>query len=306
MIYTLTLNPAVDKELTVPALEQDTVLRATASRVDVGGKGFNVSRMLANLGAANTAVALAGGRSGEFLREGLEALGISTAFIEVAGETRSNVSIVCESGPGYMKVNEPGPRVSEQELEALLARISALAGPGDWWVLSGSLPPGVPADVYARTIKLVQEKGGKAILDSSGDALRLGCRARPFLVKPNAFEAAEMILCCGSAADIDPEAMAQQVRALGPRNVLLSLGEAGALLVTPQRTWRMESHAVTEANPIGAGDSLLAGLVYGLERDMAWPEALRWGLACGAATASLQGTAVGTREQVEGLLTADG
>ena len=108
MIYTVTLNPAVDRELRVPAIEFDTVLRASAWRVDFGGKGFNVSRMLCALGAESVALGFAGGRAGELLRDGLHALGIATDFVWVPGETRTNVSIVSEAPPRYVKVNEPG------------------------------------------------------------------------------------------------------------------------------------------------------------------------------------------------------
>ena len=112
MIYTVTLNPALDRELAVAAVAFDEVLRATDSRVDCGGKGFNVSRMLASLGAESVALGFAGGRTGEALRDGLRALGITTDFVEIAGETRTNVSIVTHDHAHYIKVNEPGPTIT--------------------------------------------------------------------------------------------------------------------------------------------------------------------------------------------------
>src|SRR5512134_62780 len=143
MIYTLTLNPAVDRELTVPALEFDSVLRATESRVDFGGKGFNVSRLINGMNATSTAVGFLGGRAGELLQDGLQSLGIGTDFVWVPGETRTNVSIVTQSHDHYLKANEKGPLVDEAKQKELLEKIDSLAKPGDWWVLAGSLPPGV-------------------------------------------------------------------------------------------------------------------------------------------------------------------
>src|SRR5512143_4276123 len=127
MIYTLTLNPAVDRELTVPAVEYDSVLRATESRVDFGGKGFNVSRMLKSMGVESTAVGYVGGKAGEMLEEGLHSLGIATNFVRIPGETRTNVSIVTQAGGHYIKVNEKGPVVDASKQDELLEKLAAIA-----------------------------------------------------------------------------------------------------------------------------------------------------------------------------------
>lgn len=308
-IFTLTLNPALDKELAVPRIALDQVLRAWQTRLDLGGKGFNVSRMLLALGVPSTAVAFAGGHVGRLLRDGLHALGIAADFVWLEGETRTNVSVV-ERAPGaaqgepaghYLKANEPGPPVSEAELAALLARVAALAAAGDCWVLSGSLPPGVPAHFYAEIIRLLHEAGARVVVDTSGEPLRLACAAGPFLVKPNEAETAELT---GLAPGDEAQALAAAtaVRDLGPRAALVSRGKAGALLAAPEGAWRAGSPAIVEANPIGAGDSMLAGAVCALEAGLGWAEALRWGVACGSATAAQPGTAVGSRAQVEELL----
>jgi len=164
MIYTVTLNPAIDRELTVPLIEFDEVLRATESRIDYGGKGFNVSRMLTALGAQTVALAFGGGRAGVVLREGLEGLGIGTDFVEISGETRTNVSIVTRDRGHYVKVNEPGPTIAEDERAALAAQVRARARGGDWWVLAGSLPPGVAPAFYADLIHDIQAAGARVLL----------------------------------------------------------------------------------------------------------------------------------------------
>lgn len=300
MIYTLTLNPAVDRELTVPSIEFDTVLRANEWRVDCGGKGFNVSRMLMALGTSSTALGFVGGRSGELLRDGLHSMGIATDFIAVAGETRTNVSIVSQSADHYIKVNEPGPTITAADLDKLLTQIRQTVQQGQWWVLAGSLPPGVPATIYADIITIVHEAGAYAVLDSSGDALLAGCGKRPFLVKPNEIEASKLTgLPVQTQAEI--VAAAQAVQATGVANVVVSLGKAGALLNDGQQSWLAKSPPIEEQNPIGAGDSMVGGLVWGLSQGQPVKEALRWGIACGAATASMSGTAIGTKELVTTL-----
>lgn len=300
MIYTVTLNPAVDRELTVPAFEFNSVLRAKAWQVDFGGKGFNVSRMLRSLGTPSTALAFTGGKSGELLRDGLISLGIETGFIWVEGETRTNVSIVNEVHDRYLKVNEPGPTIGAAAQAALLDEVRARAAPGSWWVLAGSLPPGVPADYYAQITAAVREKGGEVVLDSSGAALHHGCAASPALVKPNDHELEQLTgLPVGSVDEI--VAAARTVRTLGPARVVVSMGKSGALAVDGDGAWFIAAPRIAEQNPIGAGDSLVGGLVWALDRGESLPEALRWGVACGAATAASPGTAVGEKDAVEQL-----
>ena len=301
MIYTVTLNPAVDRELTVPELAFDHVLRATAWQVDFGGKGFNVSRLLRALGQDLVAVGFAGGRAGELLQDGLRSLEIATEFIWVAGETRTNVSIVNQDHSHYLKANEPGPTISRDSLNALVKKVTSLAEPGDWWVLAGSLPPGVPDSIYADLITVIQKQGGSVILDTSGDSLALGCRAKPYLVKPNAYEAAQLTKLPVESLEQIGQA-GQAVRATGPANVVISLGKDGALLLTVAGGWIAKAPKIEQRNPIGAGDSMVGGIVWGLHRGLDIKDALAWGIACGAATASLSGTAVGDKALVETLL----
>jgi 1-phosphofructokinase family hexose kinase len=302
MIYTLTLNPAVDRELTVPAMEFDSVLRASESRVDFGGKGFNVSRLLKGMEASSTAVGFLGGRAGELLQDGLQSLGIGTDFVWVPGETRTNVSIVTQSHDHYIKVNEKGPLVDEAKQQELLQKIDSLAKQGDWWVLAGSLPPGVTEDFYARVVHVLNKHGAHAILDTSGESLKLGCVEKPFLVKPNA-EEAHVLTGLPMETPSEIAAAAAEIRSLGAQNVVISMGKAGALLHTAEGTWLTHTPKIQEKNPIGAGDSMVGGLVWALTQVIALREALGWGVASGAATASLPGTEVGSRPLIEELFT---
>jgi 1-phosphofructokinase family hexose kinase len=300
MIYTLTLNPAVDRELTVPAMEFDSVLRASESRVDFGGKGFNVSRLLKSMGASSTAIGFLGGRAGELLQDGLQNLGIGTDFVWVPGETRTNVSIVTQSHDHYIKVNEKGPLVEAAKQKELLDKIDSLAKRGDWWVLAGSLPPGVADDFYARIVNVLNKHESQAILDTSGESLGLGSAEKPYLVKPNTEEAHALTgLPIDTPAQI--AAAAAEIRKMGAQNVVVSMGKAGALLQTTEETWLTHSPRIKEKNPIGAGDSMVGGLVWALTQGITLKESLGWGVASGAATASMSGTEVGSRPLIEEL-----
>jgi 1-phosphofructokinase family hexose kinase len=300
MIYTLTLNPAVDRELTVPAMEFDSVLRASEARVDFGGKGFNVSRLLQGMNEPSTAVGFLGGNAGELLQKGLQGLGIGTDFVWVSEETRTNVSVVTQSHDHYLKVNEKGPLVDGAKQKELLDKIASLAKSGDWWVLAGSLPPGVADDFYARVVNVLNKHNAHAILDTSGDSLKLGCAEKPYLVKPNAEEAHALT---GLPIDTPAEiiAAAAEIRRMGAQNVVISMGKAGALLHTAEGTWLTHSPKIQEKNPIGAGDSMVGGLVWALTHEIPLKEALGWGVASGAGTASLPGTEVGSRPLIEQL-----
>jgi 1-phosphofructokinase family hexose kinase len=269
--------------------------------VDVGGKGFNVSRMLMALGAPSTALALAGGHNGRILQDGLEALGIGTDFVWVPGETRVNVSVVTAARDRYLKVNEPGPAIEPERQEALLRKIAALVRPGDWWALSGSLPPGVPPEFCARVVGAIREGGAHVILDTSGEALGCGCRSGPDVVKPNAEEAHALTgLPVGSLAEV--AAAAHAVARLGPAQVVVSLGKEGSLFTGGAQAWVARGPVVREGNPIGAGDAMVGGLLWGLSQGLPLAGAMRWATACGAATAGQAGTTVGPRALVESLL----
>jgi 1-phosphofructokinase family hexose kinase len=300
MIYTLTPNPAVDRELSVPAMEFDSVLRATESQIDFGGKGFNVSRLLKGMDAPSIAIGFLAGNAGELLQNGLRSLGIGTDFVWVPGETRTNVSIVTQAHDHYIKVNEKGPLVDAVKQQELLDKIDSLAKRGEWWVLSGSTPPGVADDFYARVVSVLNKHGAFAILDTTGESLRIGCAEKPFLVKPNAEEIHALTgLPVNTPAEIDTAAA--ELCRMGAQNVVVSMGKEGALLHAPGATWFTHSPKIQEKNPIGAGDSMVGGLVWALSQGISLKEALGWGVASGAATASLSGTEVGTRPLIEEL-----
>ena len=301
MIYTITLNPALDKEYIVPKLSTNKVLRSSSIQIDYGGKGFNVSRMLASFGTASIAVGFIGGATGEILRDGMEGMGIRTDFVEVSGETRTNVSVVSSDDEQYIKVNEPGPTISQEETNKLISKIRDLVQQGDWWVMAGSLPPGTKTDMYAQIISLINAGGAKAILDTSGMPLKLGCSAGPFLIKPNIEEAAQATgLISDTHANLNK--MIEVMHNVGVVNIILSAGKEGAILSNGERQWVGMPPKIEEKNPTGAGDAMLAAVVYKLEKGDSILNAFIWGIASGSAAASQPGTGMASRSTVEKLL----
>ena len=301
MIYTVTLNPAVDRELSVESFEFDTVMRAVKWRVDCGGKGFNVARMLLELKTESIAMGFAGGKSGERLEHELRSLSIGTDFNWVSDETRTNISIVNADNSRYLKVNEPGPTISQKDLDALIQKIKDRVKPGDWWVLAGSLPPGVPEDIYESLVTIVENAGAHAVLDTSEGALLHGCKAGPYLIKPNDVEALQLI-GAQPDAEVSLEAIAAEILERGPKNVIISLGKRGAFMAANGEFREISSPTITEKNPIGAGDSMVAGLVWALNERKPFFEAVQAGIACGAATAGQDGTDMGSYDTVIGLI----
>ena len=298
MIYSITPNPALDLELCVDAIRFDQVLRAERSRVDCGGKGFNIARALAELGERCLALGLVGGKTGERLAEELARAGIETDLVWIQGETRTNIAILTPEEGVYIKVNQPGPEVSPQEVQALLDKVGRLAQAGDWWVLSGSLPPGAPPDTYRRVIQVIQAAGGYALVDADGENLRQACAAAPYLVKPNALEAGRYLGMEVSSPELAVIA-ARRFHNSGVRRVMITLGAEGALLSDGECIWWAKPPVIAVRSAIGAGDAALAGFVWGVSRGLELPEALRMGVASGTASASLPGTAVASRALLE-------
>jgi 1-phosphofructokinase len=285
VIVTVTANPSVDRTVEVDALVRGAVLRARASRVDPGGKGVNVSRALAANGRRTRAVLPAGGWEGDQLAALLAPEGVPVALVPVGGSIRANVSVVEPDGT-VTKLNEPGPTLSEAELEAIAVATVTAAANADWVAIAGSLPPGAPVDLYARLTERLGPSPVRVAVDTSGPPLVGALAACPDLVKPNREELAEAadrpVTTLGEAV-----AAAAELRRRGARAVLASLGADGALLVGDAWTVHGEAVVPRPRSAVGAGDALLAGFLAG---GGSGPEALAEALAWGAAAASLPGS----------------
>ena len=301
MIYTVTLNPSLDKTLNVPDLRPGEVHRAQVIRQDYGGKGVNVSRALRALGIESEIVAVFAGATGRRLQVGLDSAHFRGHYLWLEGETRQNITLFDESSRQYTKINEPGPMLQSEHLAQLGQLIQQLANPVDLWAFCGSLPPGAPADLYVRLINLIQQRGGRAFLDSSGSALRAGLAARPFAIKPNREEAGEL-LGRTLTGDADHARAARELQDMGASIVALSRGSESLVLCTEDELLVAKPPSIAARSPIGAGDATLAALIWAISDKCDPYETARRAVACGTAAAMQEGTAVGGRDLIESLL----
>ena len=295
MIVTLTPNPSLDRTLEVPDLRRGSVLRATARHTDPGGKGVNVSRALAANGRKTVAVLPCGGIVGSRLAELLAPQGVEVLAVPVLGEIRVNISVVEPDGT-VTKINEPGPVLTPQELDALAEAVVRAGQEAAWVALSGSLPPGAPDDLYAHLISRIRSAGGPQIaVDSSGVPLVAALAAGPDLIKPNRAELAEAsglpVTTLGEAV-----AAALALRDRGARTVLASLGADGALLVDGSGAVHARARVADPRSAVGAGDALLAGY---LSAGSGGAEALAEAVAWGAAATSLPGSRMPGRDHLD-------
>lgn len=301
MIYTVTLNPALDKTVEIPGMALDTVNRVTSMRTDPGGKGINVSKVIAKLGGESCAVGILGGESGRTLLAALEREGLRTHFRFVEGQTRTNLKIIDRALHTNTDINEPGLTVSPADLDALLRDLLGMVREGDIVVLAGSLPQGAPQDTYRVWTAACREKGARVCLDADGVLLAEGLKAAPYLIKPNEDELSRLV---GHRLTDTDELIAEGRRLLkgGITRVVISLGERGALYLRGNEVLYAEGLSVPVGSTVGAGDSVVAALAYADSLGMSDEDAVRLSTATGAANVMCSGTQPAEREAVEKLL----
>lgn len=295
MIYTVTFNPAVDYVVHLNAFTPGETNRSVSEEVYFGGKGINVSIILAQLGMESTALGFVAGFTGEALEKALVAGGTRTDFIRLPeGMTRINVKM---KGDCETEINASGPRIDAASLEKLFAKLEVLQA-GDTLVLAGSVPGSLPADIYEQILKKLSGRGIRFVVDATGKLLLNVLKYRPFLIKPNRAELEEI---CGRKLDTQEKLVegASELKAMGAQNVLISLGKDGALLLDEHgKVHTYEVLGGKPVNTVGAGDSMVAGFIAGCEKG--YEHALLMGVAAGGATACAKGLA--TREEIFALL----
>lgn len=300
MIYTVTLNPALDKTIYVDGFAVDEVNRVRSLREDPGGKGINVTKVVDALGGSSRALALLGGSVGRRIQDMLAAAHIDCWAFEVPGETRTNTKVVDEELHTNTDINEPGPTVTAADLSAMLDALVDIVEEGDIVVLSGSLPAGAPADTYRTWVGACRDAGARVFLDASGDAFELGLEAKPYLVKPNEVELGAML---GRDLDTDEKVVeaARELVAGGIERVVVSRGGDGAVFVDADGATVVRSPKVKVASTVGCGDSVVAALALGCDRGMDARDVMVLAMATGSANAMQSGTQPAPLDLVESL-----
>ena len=298
MIYTVTFNPAIDYVVRLDKpLEVGAVNRANGEDCVLGGKGINVSGVLAQLDCPSVALGFVAGETGAWLERGLAAQGLKTDFIHLEqGMTRINVKIKAAQ---ETELNGAGPDIPESAMQQLEAQLDTL-GEDDILILAGSIPKSLSQNTYERLLARLDGKGVRCVVDATRDLLVNVLPYRPFLIKPNNHELGEIV---GRELTSDEEiiAAARSLQEKGARNVLVSMAGDGALLVDEQgQTHRIGCPKGKVVNSVGAGDSMVAGFVAGWMQTKSYAFALRLGTACGSATAFSLGLA--TRKKIDELM----
>lgn len=308
MILSVTLNPSVDRTVFVESLRPHDANRVEKTETDAGGKGVNVARVATELGARVIATGFLGGRTGRFVRDTLDTEGVQHAFVSTEGETRLNIAIQereadAKSGepPPPTSLNERGPTISLREWGALNELLEELYPAATYVVLAGSLPQGVGADSYLTLMRAAREYGCLCCVDADGYALQHAMREPPFLVKPNGDEASRFLRKQVSSLE---EAL-DAARAFHERGVaiaIVSVGAQGAAMVSSEGTFLAKPPNVETVSTIGSGDSLVGAFLAALEEGRSHEEALRLGVAAGAATATTGGAEIGRRGTILSLV----
>ncbi|MBA9076149.1 1-phosphofructokinase family hexose kinase [Rufibacter quisquiliarum] len=298
-IITITLNPAVDKSTRVEAVAPEKKLRCEKPVFEPGGGGINVSRAIKKLGGESCAWFLSGGATGEKLGELLQAEGVSFRAFGCAEATRENFAVYETSSGQEYRFGMPGPEIAEHEWKQLLQALEELEDVPQFVVASGSLSPGVPDDFYAQLAEVAVKKGFKLVVDTSGAALIKAAGAGIYLLKPNLNELAALAGKEHITAK-EQEELAQQVLAEGKSQVLVvSLGARGAMLATKDGFEYVTPPTVKLQSAVGAGDSMVGGMVLKLSEGWAWPEVIRYGVATGTATTMTPGSELCRKPDVE-------
>lgn len=300
-IITLTMNPVIDKDTSVAGVVPNKKLRCASPTYYPGGGGINVSRALKKLDGESLCIYVAGGSTGSHLKQLISDEKIEQKPIEIEGWTRENLSVTDTNTNLQYRFGVPGPKVKKEEWEKVLQLLEEKLQKGDYLVASGKLPPGVPMDFYVRVSKITDKKGAKLVLDTSGEALIISMKANIYLMKPNLGELSS-IMNSVSICAMELEALAKIFLKENNCEVLVvSLGAKGALWATKAGSEYIPAPTVHQQSTIGAGDSMVAGMVLGLLQGKSTSEMVKYGVACGTAATLHPGTQLCTKEDADRL-----
>lgn len=301
MIFTVTLNPARDRTVMIPGFEAGKVNRIQETRDDPGGKGINVSKVIAALGGKSTAMGILGGQAGRYIQGCLEAMNIDCDFVRTAAETRTNIKVVDPERHVTTDINAPGVPASMRVLSRVFQKLESRAKPGDIVVFAGKLPAGMQPEMLAEWIRALEKRDVRVFLDADGETLRQGVKAAPYLIKPNESELSALL---GETLKT-PQQVLQGARRViaetGVRFVAVSMGAEGALFVSEGGVYRGEGLRVNVLSTVGAGDAMMAALAWGLDAGLPLPDVCRRALAVSTACVTCTGTQTPQPETIQAL-----
>lgn len=301
MIITVTMNPAIDKTVDLGHMVHGGLNRVSNVIMDAGGKGINVSKTIKELGGETIATGFIGGVGGILIKKVLEEQNITSDFVEIKSDTRTNLKVVEEDG-NVTEFNEPGPLVSEEELQQLIEKLLGYANPDALFVLAGSIPNGVSKLVYQDLTFKLREKGAKVFVDADGELFVHALEAAPDIIKPNRHELEEYFHKDYRVDEAELVLMSQELFNKGIGMIAVSLGQMGALFLTKEKVLRCPGLKVEAHSTVGAGDAMVAALSYGLDKELSMEECAKLSVATSAGAVTTRGTKPPKKEFVEELL----
>lgn len=299
LILTLTINPAIDRIVTVDKLVFEDRAYILHRSETAGGRGINASLVVHGFGGKTLALLTSGGPAGKRMEEALAGMGFPFEAVHVDAESRVNLTISDEQGL-TVKLNEKGSPLAPRELKAIRDVVEAVLPKASWLMICGSIQPGVAPHYYCELIGLARKRGVKTLLDTDGDALQHALEARPAVISPNQHEAERLLGRALITRGQFLEAV-QRIHAMGPEAVILSLGARGALGISAEGIFEALPPRVDVVCPIGSGDALAAAFCWSMEKGKGFAESLKWGVAAGSAAASLPGLQFPTLQQTRAM-----
>ena len=301
MIYTITLNPALDKTVMVSRLSLDLLNRVTVLRSDPGGKGINVSKVIKKLGAVSIPFVILAGDTGDTIKGMLAEAGIECCSFDVDGETRTNLKILDPVSNTRTDINEAGPEVSAELIDKMLAKLLGMVSPGDIVVLAGSLAYGAPADTYRSWALALKEAGISVYLDTDGDNLAFGLEGSPSFVKLSKAEL-EKIAGCVLGSDDEVADAARKLLDGGASRVMVLMDKEGAVYVSRDCSYKCNPVVVPIGSTVGGADAIVAAVAYGEAIGLELEDTLRLAMATGAANVMQIGTQAAPRKLIDELV----
>jgi 1-phosphofructokinase len=302
MIVTVTLNPALDKTLDIEEFTLDSVNRINNIRMDAGGKGINVSKVLKELSMPSVATGFLGGETGNYIKHYLDTIAVKNDFVFIKDPTRENIKIVDQKNNTFTDINDPGPVISAAKTQEFKEKIKTLADENQLFILAGSIPQGLDQDIYYKIIDILKSKDAFVVLDTYGKPFTEALAAKPDLIKPNIEELEDYLGIKLTTKEEIIAAVKEHLIEKGITYVAVSLGADGALLISKDQSLYAKGMNVHVKSTVGAGDAMVAGLVYGFNNKLPLKEILKYGSASATANVMTAGSKTGEIEQIESLL----
>jgi 1-phosphofructokinase family hexose kinase len=303
VIVCVTLNPSVDRTMFVQGLKPNDTNRVLKTETDAGGKGINAARIIAEFGVETVATGFLAGATGKMVEHVLESENVRHEFVEVSGETRTNILIEDGSGRPPTTFNEPGPQPSPHEVQLLQEKLKDAAKSAGYVLFGGSVPPGLSPQTIAEFSRLIQQANPavRIVVDADGELLKSAISEKPFMVKPNGDEAARLLN--ERVEDRDGAlAASEKIHRMQIEIALVSMGSLGCAMCCDHGRYWAAAPKIEPKSTVGSGDSLLGAMIACLSQGMNAADALRWGVAAGAATAESDGASIGRKSEINRLV----